>query len=179
MIQNLKKTVKNYIRQHDSECNTCIGNVVSNSGLDAKITVEEVINVISELANGDSPGEDGILNEMFKSAREVIVPYLVILFNKILDSGQYPERWSDAVLFPLHKKGSATDPNNFRGVSLFLLSVLGKLFTKLINKRLIKWANDHIAQHEEQAGYKKSYSTIDNNFVLQSIIQKYLSRQKG
>ena len=74
--------------------------------LDEKITVEEVINGISELSNGKSPGEDGILNEMLKSAREVLVPYLVILFNKILDSGQYPERWSDAVLFPLHKKGS-------------------------------------------------------------------------
>ena len=111
--KEFEKTVKNYIRQHDSECNTCMGNVVSNSGLDEKITMEEVINVISELSNGISPGEDGILNEMLKSAREVIVPYLVILFNKILDSGQYPERWSDAVglLFPLHKKGSATDPN--------------------------------------------------------------------
>ena len=158
-----------------------MGNVVSNSGLDEKITVEEVINGISELSNGKSPGEDGILNEMLKSAREVFVPYLVILFNKILDSGQYPERWSDAVFFPLlHKKGSATDPNNFRGISL--LSVVGKLFTKKLIKRLIKhvkWANDHNAQHEEQAGYKKGYSTIDNIFVLQSIIQKYLSRQKG
>ena len=175
--KEFEKTVKNYIRQHDSECNTCMGNVVSNSGLDAKITVEEVINVISELSNGKSPGEDGILNIMLKSAREVIVPYLVILFNKILDSGQYPERWSDAVLFPLHKKGSATDKNNFRGISL--LSVVGKIFTKKLNERLIKWANDHNAQHDEQAGYKKGYSTIDNIFVLQSIIQKYLSRQKG
>ena len=105
-----------------------MGNVVSNSGSDEKIPVGEVINVISELSNGKSPGEDGILNEMLKSAREVIVPYLVILLNKILDSGQYPERWSDAVLFPLHKKGSAADPNDFRGISL--LSVVGKLFTK-------------------------------------------------
>ena len=45
--------------------------------------------------------------------------------------------------------------------------------------RLIKWANDHNVQHEEQVGCKKGYSTIDNIFVLQSIIQKYLSRQKG
>ena len=118
-----------------------MGNAVSNSGLDEKITVEEVINGISELSNGKSPGEDGILNEMLKSAHEVLVPYLVILFNKILDSGQYPERWSDVVRFPLHKKGSATDPNNFRGISL--LSVVGKLFTKKIIKHLIKhvkWA---------------------------------------
>ena len=41
-----------------------MGNVVSNSGLDEKITVEEVINGISELSNGKSPSEDGILNEM-------------------------------------------------------------------------------------------------------------------
>ena len=37
--KEFEKTVKNYIRQHDSECNTCMGDVVSNSGLDEKITV--------------------------------------------------------------------------------------------------------------------------------------------
>ena len=55
-----------------------MGNVVSYSGLDEKITVEEVINGISELSSGKSPGGDGILNEMLKSAREVLVSYLVI-----------------------------------------------------------------------------------------------------
>ena len=58
------------------------------------------------------------------------------------------------------------------------MSVVGKLFTKILNKRLIKWANDHNAQHGEQAGYKKDYSTIDNIFVLQSIIQNIQAGKK-
>ena len=67
-----------------------MGNVVSNSGLDEKITVEE----LSKVSDDKSPGEDGIFNEMLKLARGVLVPYLVILFNTILDRGQYPERCS-------------------------------------------------------------------------------------
>ena len=63
--------------------------MVSNSRLDEKITVEEVIKGILQLSNGKSPGEDGILIEMLKSARAMLVPYLIILFNTISDSGQY------------------------------------------------------------------------------------------
>ena len=35
------------------------------------------------------------------------------------------------------------------------------------------------ALYEEQAGYKKGYSNIDNIFVLQSLAQKYISKPKG
>ena len=34
-------------------------------------------------------------------------------------------------------------------------------------------------RHEEQAGYHKGYSTIDQIFNLQSIVQKYLCKKKG
>ena len=54
-----------------------MGNVVSNSGLDKKITVEEVINGISELSNRISPSEDGILNEMLKSVTKIIFDKMI------------------------------------------------------------------------------------------------------
>ena len=33
--------------------------------------------------------------------------------------------------------------------------------------------------HEEQAGYRKGYSTVQHVFVLQSLAHKYLSKKKG
>ena len=32
---------------------------------------------------------------------------------------------------------------------------------------------------ESQAGFRRSYSTIDNAFTLQALVQKYLSKKKG
>lgn len=49
----------------------------------------------------------------------------------------------------------------------------------MINTRFVKWAEEEDILQEEQAGYKKGYSTIDQLFTLQSLVQKYLSRKKG
>ena len=49
------------------------------------------------------------------------------LFNKILDTGVYPEAWTVGLIIPIYKeKGDRTDSNNYRGVTL--LSRIGKLF---------------------------------------------------
>ena len=53
------------------------------------------------------------------------------------------------------------------------------VFTKILLDRFNKWLNMNNLIQEEQAGYKKGYSTIDNVFNLQSVIQKYTSKKKG
>lgn len=49
---------------------------------------------------------------------------------------QVPEEWRDAVLIPIPKKGDLTNCNKWRGTSL--LDVTGKLFAKVIQRRLQK-----------------------------------------
>lgn len=107
----------------------------------------------------------------------VILPHLQMLFNKILDSGKYPANWCEAILCQLHKKGPTNNVDNFRGISL--LSVVSKIFTKVINQRFVKWANETIKEHEEQAGYRKNYSTVDQIFNLQSLVQNIYVRQRA
>ena len=48
-----------------------------------------------------------------------------------------------------------------------------------MNYRLVQWLEKCELQKEEQAGFRKGYSTFDNIFVLQSLIQKYCSRKGG
>jgi hypothetical protein len=48
-----------------------------------------------------------------------------------------------------------------------------------LSKRLKTWCDDNDIIDESQAGFRKGYSTIDNLFNLQSIIQKYLSVKRG
>jgi exonuclease III len=148
-----------------------------NGILDTEITCEEIANVVRNLSAGKAPGPDGVMNEHLKSVMYILQPYMCSLFNAILCSGNFPEAWCEAIISPLHKKGDAGNPNNYRGISLS--SVIGKVFTKVLNNRLQRWCEFEDKLHEEQIGYRSGYSTSDNIFVLQSLCQKYMSRSKG
>ena len=95
----------------------------------------------------------------------------------MLKYGITPKAWSLGIIKPIYKnKGSPSDPNNYRGITL--LSCVGKLFTALINKRLYNWYEQNNILGEEQAGFRSGYSTTDHIFVLNCIIQHYLTKRK-
>ena len=115
--------------------------------------------------------------EMLKETLTTILPYLKVLFNDIFNSGIYPEDWGESILCPIYKNVNKTSPENYRGISL--ISSLCKIFNGILTKRLQSWCEDNQVIDESQAGFRKNYSTIDNIFSLQSVVQKYLSREGG
>jgi len=80
-------------------------------------------------------------HELFIHGKNVFMPHLLLLFNKIFDKGYFPESWSDGFIILLHKKGTINDVNNYRGVTL--LSSLGKLFTHILNNYMCNWAESY------------------------------------
>ena len=58
------------------------------------------------------------------------------------------------------------------------MSVLGKLFTRILNIRLNFWAESYDILIEEQAGFRSNRSTVDNLSVLHSIINSALQNGK-
>ncbi|RUM94596.1 MAG: hypothetical protein DSZ28_02380 [Thiothrix sp.] len=144
--------------------------------LESEITPDEIRRSIKSLKTGKAPGPDTILNEMIICSADCVVHYLTKLFNAILDNGTFPSLWSKSVIVPLHKGGPFDVLENYRGISL--TSTLSKVFLHIVNDRLQTWAEDKNLIGEEQAGFRKGYATTDNIFVLNSLIQKYLSRHK-
>ena len=67
--------------------------------------------------------------------------------------------------------------HNYRGISLLI--VMSKLFTKVLNNRLVSWCEDMDMIYEGQCGFRKNRSTMENIFVLQTLVQKYLSRPRA
>ena len=104
----------------------------------------------------------------------MLAPILVNLFNKLFENEYFPEEWSEGYVIPLHKKGSINDVENYRGITL--LSALGKLFSRLINNRLAKWADNYFILIEAQAGFRSEMSTVDNIFVLHGLISHILNQ---
>ena len=113
---------------------------------------------------------------MFIHSKDVLAPYLLLLFNKVYSLGYFPESWSEGYVIPLHKKGSINEENNYRGITL--LSTLGKLFTRVINNRLSQWAEEYSVYIEAQAGFRSGMGTVDNIFVLHGLICHILNQEK-
>ena len=74
---------------------------------------------------------------------------------------------------PIYKnKGDKARPDNYRGITI--LSCFGKLFTSVLNDRLNQYLENMNILNEEQAGFRKRYSTTDHIFNLKSLIDLYL-----
>ena len=141
------------------------------------ITEEEIAMSIRDLKCNKAPGQDEIPPLFFKHTHDIFMPMFVRLFNRLFNNGEFPLAWSSAIIVPLHKKGDINTPTNYRGISL--LDIFGKIYTSVINRRLSFFANMYDLIDESQAGFRSGYSTIDNAFVLQSIISKLLSKKRG
>ena len=67
--------------------------------------------------------------------------------------------------------------NNYRSISL--LDTFDKIYTSILNRRLTFYVNIYGKTAESQSGFREGYCTIDNAFILMSIIQKHLCKKKG
>ena len=137
------------------------------------ITKEEVQAGIKHLKSGKSAGPDKIVGEMLKQRNTTVVEFIVQLFNNMFEKGHFPSEWAKSIVIPLFKKGDTNNPDNYRGIAL--TSILSKVYTHVLNKRLKVWAENEEKIIEQQAGFRSNYSTIDHIFTLYSIVEKTLS----
>ncbi|MES9902847.1 MAG: reverse transcriptase family protein [Sedimenticola sp.] len=142
----------------------------SEEELNCSITENEILKHICNLKNSKAPSpSDSILNEYIKTSRNIMLPIYTNLFNRVLDTGIMPECWLEGYIIPIHKKGDPMDPSNYRPITL--LSCLGKLFTSILNTRVTNFVEEHDILNENQAGFRKNYSTTDHIFALHSLIE--------
>ena len=141
-----------------------------NVELNQPISQNEVLKAIKDLKNNKSPGPHSILNEHIKSTVNLLLPIYTQLFNTILDTGIFPESWALGDILPIYQnKGNMKLPENYRPITL--LSCLGKLFAAVLNNRLSNYVEKYEIICHNQAGFRKGLSTIDNLFIIQSLIE--------
>lgn len=144
--------------------------------LDSPISCIEILNAVNKLKANKSPGSDFLLNEYFIESVDILVLHLCDIFNAILNSGFFPDKWMEGVIIPVYKKGSTNCASNYRGVTL--VSCMAKLFTTVLNNRIESFCVMNNRISDSQFGFKKGHSTIDPMFILLSMVQKYLNENK-
>ncbi|MBW0497542.1 hypothetical protein O181_037257 [Austropuccinia psidii MF-1] len=110
---------------------------------------KHTINIaINNLPNKKPTGPDSIPNEMLKVTKQILTPHLAEAFNKCLKLGRFPPEFRESLTTILRKaaKDDYSEPKPYRPIAL--LNTTGKLFKRIINHRLVHWAEtiESIAQ---------------------------------
>ena len=98
---------------------------------------------------GKSAGVDNISSELVQ-AGEAIIDILLIICNKIWQTGEWPTPWILSLIITLPKKGNLQLYQNYRTISL--ISHLSKVTLRILLNRLKPQAEEIIK--EEQTGFR-------------------------
>ena len=69
----------------------------------SSISQSDLVTIIEGLNSKTSPGVDNIPWKFYLENIDIIVPYLVILFNLVLKTNVMPNDWKCALVTPLYK----------------------------------------------------------------------------
>ena len=121
--------------------------------------MEEVGTVVKNLANGKTPGGDGLLAEFFKQFRASLAPRLLRVYENAWTEGELPESTREVVVIPLPKKGQeAGRVQSYRPISM--LTVDYKILSKVLAIRLLPILPELV--HRDQSGFVPNRSTSHN-----------------
>ena len=123
------------------------------------INEDEVRRLLKAVNTKKATGPDEISPHVLKKcARELANP-LMRIFRACIQTQTWPDIWKTARVTPVHKKKEKGNPKNYRPVSL--LSVVSKIFEKIIAKQLTEHLDQHHLLSNRQFGFRKNRSTAD------------------
>ena len=165
--QNSSETFQKYREGKDQKIDFS-----TNSTLEYNISIK-----ISELKNilktsrDTAPGEDGIPYIMIRQLSENSLKYLLEFYNTIFRNDVLPEKWKEAIIIPILKPGKEpTDTSSYRPIAL--ISCLGKILEKILNKRLMWYLEKNNLIDKSQCGFRQGRSAPDHLTRLTSDIQE-------
>merc|ERR1712212_797785 len=96
-------------------------------------------------------GPDNVSPHTIRRCATELTNPMTALFQTCITENCWPSLWKQARVVPVHKKQSRTDPANYRPISL--LSIVSKIFEKVIAEELIQRLEDHNLLSNKQFGF--------------------------
>ena len=133
------------------------------------VTINELCQDILNLDINKSTGTDNISPRIIKLCAPFISSPLTYIFNRIIDSGNFPQLLKNAKVLPSFKAGDRKLATNYRPISV--LPTLSKLIEKHIVKYLYDFLNRFNFLHPAQSGFRPLHSC---QAALINLIDKWL-----
>lgn len=150
---------------------------VVNSFAVYDITPSETFRHIMNLPSKPSTGPDGLPARVFRESADVLAEPLTDLFNFSLKGGIFPEVLKKSLVVPVYKSGCDRSLDSYRPISL--LSVVSKIFEKIVKERMLKFLDKFSFFADKQFGFLPRRSVEDALFRKISEIATQLERGKS
>ena len=138
---------------------------------DSNPTLQEEVEAAEKSLNkGKSAGMDNIPSELVQAGGEAMIDMLLIIYNKMWQTGEWPTPWTQSLIITLPKKGNLQLCQNYRTIRLIIHS--SKVMLRILLNRLKQQADETIK--EEQTCFRAGRSTIEQTFNLRILCEKYL-----
>ena len=127
---------------------------------------------LSKLNSNKSAGPDNIHARVLKEMAPVIARPLTILFNKCYEEGKIPDDWKRANVTCIFKKGSKSDPGNYRPVSL--TSIIGKIAEKFVKNAMYDFLQNQKFFTDNQYGFRTKKSCVTQLIEVMDDLTEYI-----
>ena len=137
---------------------------------------EEVHCYIKTLKNNKSTGPSSISNKLFKQFIKPLSEPLKLLIKLTFLEGKFPAIFKLGKTIPVYKKGSKTEVDNYRPISL--LPIISKIIEKMVHDRLYRFPKNKISWSSTRLCPWTSFIyRIHTRYTFQLRIVKYITLQ--
>ena len=121
------------------------------------VSLDEIIKETLNLDASKATQKSDIPTKIIKQNQDIFSEFIFENVNNMIDTDIYPEQLKWAVVKPAHKKGSRTDKENFRLVSI--LPNISKIYERCLFKQLTNYFEDLFSKY--QCGFRKGFSVAN------------------
>ena len=141
-----------------------------------------VLNQLQNLNVNKATGIDNISAKYLKMAAQAITKPLTKVLNLSIESNTFPDNLKKAKVTPIYKKGSKTDVNNFRPISV--LPILNSIYERHISNCVTTFLDEYNLIYELQSGFRRLHScqtaltkavdnwltAMNNNYIVGTVL---------
>ena len=139
------------------------------------IELHEILEEIKGICVKKAKGYDEIYPKLIKWAADLYAPVLLIIFNKSIELGYYPEAMKIGQVAPLFKKGDKNVKTNYRPITV--LTQFNQIFEHLLSKRYLSFFEKFNIITKKQFGFLKKHCTEHAILDLKEYIMSKLDNK--
>ena len=132
-------------------------------------TGKKVLEILQFLDISKAVGIDKISGRFLNDRANILAKPIAKIYNISISSGLFSSDCKIAKLKPLYKKGSKTNPENFRPISL--LPLISKVIERIVYDQVDNFLLQNNILYNYQSGFRKNHST---NLCLSFLNDKIL-----
>ena len=139
------------------------------------IEIHEILEEIKNICVRKARGYDEIYPKLVKWAADLYAPTLLVIFNKCIELGYYPDAMKIGQVAPLFKKGEKNEKTNYRPITV--LTQFNQIFEHLLSKRYLSFFQKFNIITKKQFGFLKKHCTEHAILDLKEYIMNKLDKE--